>query len=229
MYVRWKMLKFIKTHIKILQLKLVDKFLSLPREFYSHLSPEKLQLLMTAETARQDRMLNALFGTFIPSAIISIILIFSLLYINPLLFLFTLIGLASVFLFHRILIKKSKLRSNQFHNAYNNFCQGILFISHKVDLIRTQATESYESLIQKRKIEGVFSTSIKMIKTNTLFKYMQENIMIALSIFLIFIGASLVVSKTLSIGELLSFYLIIGLLKSHLSTLSISTTRYYRR
>ncbi len=221
-YVRWKVLELVKTHIKNLQLRLVNKFLSLPRQFYSHLSPEKLQLIMTVETARQDGMINALFGTFIPSAIISIILILSLLYINPFLFLFTLIGLSSIFLFHRILISKSKLRSNQFHSAYNNFCQGILFISHKTDLIHTQATESYESLIQEKKIEAVFSTSIKMIKTNTLFKYIQENIMIVLSILLLFVGTFLVTSKVMSIGDLLSFYLIIGLLKSHLRTFSIS-------
>ncbi len=221
-YVRWKVLEFVKTHIKNLQIDLVNKFLSLPREFYSHLSPEKLQLIMTAETARQDGMINALFGTLIPSVIISGMLILSLAYINASLFFFTIIGLSSVFIFHKLIIRKSKVRTRQFHNAYNRFCQGILFISHKTDLIHTQATELYEYSNQKQNIEGVFSTSIKMIKTNTLFKYIQENIMITLSILLLFVGTFLVTSKTMSIGELLSFYLIIGLLKTHLRTVSIS-------
>ncbi|MDC1162019.1 ABC transporter ATP-binding protein [Tenacibaculum sp.] len=222
LYVRWKILEFVKIHIKNLQLSLVKKFLSLPRAFYSHLSPEKLQLIMTAETARQDGMINALFGTFLPSAIICIILIVFLFWINPFLFIVTLMGLSSVLIFHRLLINKSKISSNQFHNAYNNFCQGIMFISHKTDLIHTQATETYETLIQEKKIDAVRSTSIKMIKTNTLFKYIQENIMIILSILLLFAGAILVTSKTMSIGELLSFYLVIGLLKSHLRTFSVS-------
>ena len=57
-----------------------------------------------------------------------------------------------------------------------------------------------------------------MVKTNTLFTFIQENILMVLGIFLIFLGAKLVDMGTMSIGELLSFYLVLGLLKSHLSS-----------
>lgn len=222
LYVRWKILKFVKSTIKQLQIQLVDKFLSLPREQYTKFPPEKLHLIMTTETARQDSMINALFGTFLPSLIISFLLIICLFYINTYLSLFIFIGLAFVFLFHRLLSKKSKIRSKAFHNAYNLFSQGILFISHKTDLIHTQSTEIEELKNQSHKIEGVHTSSIQMIKTNTLFTYIQENIMIVLTVLLLLLGASLVLSNSMTIGELLSYYLIIGLLKTHLRTFAIS-------
>ncbi|MDH7445526.1 ABC transporter ATP-binding protein [Aquimarina sp. 2201CG14-23] len=221
-YIRWKVLELVKKHIKKLRIQLIDTYLSLPRKLYTQLSPEKLHVLLGIETERQDRMLNALFGTLIPSTIVSLILIASLLYISPTLFVYAFSGLVLIFLMHKVLANKSKLISNVFHKTFDEFYRGIMFISHKTDLIHNQATESYESTKQKRKIENVFISSVNMVKTNTLFRFAQENVMIILGVFLIFIGANMVTSNVLSVGELLSFYLVIGLLRSHMGVFSSS-------
>ena len=135
---RWEILNAVKLQIKILRGQLLETFIKLPRATYLQLSPEDLQLKIAVETERQDRLLNALFGVFLPTGIVAIALSLISLIISPFLFFITSFSFVFLFFIQKNLTRKSRRYTHKFHQTYDDFYQGITFLSHKIDLIHTQ-------------------------------------------------------------------------------------------
>lgn len=217
LFARWQILVSIKQHIKNLRTDLCATFLKMPRAHFLQIPIDKAQLVIVTETERQDRMLNGIFGVLIPSTILSITLLFALLYYSFALFLCAAISLIIILLLQKSLTKLLTKRTIVFQRSYDQLFKGIMFIGRNLELIHTHSTVKKEKENQEDKIETLYHASVKFVKASTLFQFIVENLLFTLVILLISVGSFLVNSGTISVGDLASSFLIIWLLRTQLT------------
>ena len=218
--IRWGVLRIVKEEVKELRNKITHHFLVLEKDAYVKMPKEKLQLVMMAEVERLDGLLNAVFGVIVPSMIVVGTLLLGLMYLDFLLFLYTAGLFLVLFILPRKMNTRAKKLSEKYHNAYDVLHNKLRFADTHFNLIHHKATKGKEGQELNYFIDNLYIASLKMVKHNTLFKFVYENMMVLIAITLVLIGANQVIAGAMSLGALISFYVVVGLLRSYVSSIS---------
>ena len=204
-----------KTGIKNLRVHMLDKVFSLPKKVYANMDLQDTHTVLVHDTSRVDNMANALLAIFIPSFLITIGLTAALVWVNWQLSLVLWAGAPVVYFVAYILGKKVKSRIFDFHRSIQTFSKGNDFILRKMDLSRIQSAEALE----KEKMEAVYEdlriTSGARTWMDEAYKMSQETLVTILSIGVLLIGGGAVIGGYMTMGEVLSFYFILFLLKKY--------------
>jgi ABC-type bacteriocin/lantibiotic exporter with double-glycine peptidase domain len=206
-----------KIAVKRLRLDLLAKLYTLPRSYYSRAEPGRLQTVVVQDTERLDRMTNALFGVVAPAAIITVALCSLLVFLNWFLFLAIVLFIPLLYVVQKMLWLKEQAYVKRFHRAFEAFNNGILFVLEKMDLTRIRAAESYEKDRRGKTIDDLHRTSVTMVKLHATYKYVQDAALLVASIIVLVLGGNAVASGGMTVGELLSFYVVIGLVRIQMS------------
>ncbi|MCZ6774977.1 MAG: ABC transporter ATP-binding protein [Ignavibacteria bacterium] len=222
LWTQYVTLKITKGAIQRFRDELLKRVFTFSRAYYSETDRKKLHANIVQDTHRLDNMSHALITRFLPALTISIALSGVLIYLNWFLFLTLTIIVPFLFLVSRSMGKVVRQRIRAFHRSFETFSKGMMFVLETLDLTKIQSAEQFEINRQRKHLEDLRLTSESMAWLNTAFNSINS-VMTALSSVIILIASGIAIAAgSMTIGGLVSFYVIVSLLKNHLKTISTS-------
>jgi len=167
-------------------------------------------------------MSNALVSLFLPALVTSVTLCGVLIYLNWFLSLISVITFPLLYLVSRPIGKMVRARIHKYHRSFENFSKGVLFVMQMMDLTKTQSAETVEIERQRKLLEDLRLSSGTMAWLNTAYSLIQNTIATISGVFILVIGGASVAWGSMTIGDLLSFYVAFGLFGNYLKTISSS-------
>ncbi|MDK1081710.1 MAG: ABC transporter ATP-binding protein [Anaerolineae bacterium] len=222
LYVRYTILDITKSVIKSLRSKILEFFYAIPYSSFTKVDRSRLHTIVVQDTERLDVMSNALVAIFLPSLAVSITLSMILLYLNWVLFL-VLFSLAPLlFIISRLIGRKVRARIFAFQRKFEVFSQGMLFVLQHMELTRSHSAMDTEINRQEVSFDKLRDTSLRMAWLATAYRNLQDGIVSVSIVLILIIGGGAVVMGWMSLGEILSFYVVIGLIRKHLHAITSS-------
>ena len=209
-------LKLTKHNITILRNNVIKKLYTISHAYYARSDIGHLQTNIVQDTERIDIMSNAIVSSILPSILVLLILIPVLIYLNIYLFLVLFAVLPIFYLTIKKLGKKVRNRISSYQGSFANFNKGILFLIESIDLTRFQSAERFEIEHQKENIEQLRITSFGMAWLSTAYKLLQEGLLSIVTILILIICGIAVLEGIMSIGEMISFYVVLAILRTFL-------------
>jgi ABC-type multidrug transport system fused ATPase/permease subunit len=219
LWIRHAALHVTKAVIVDLRTELLRRLYELPRSFYTAADLGRLHSVLVNDTERVDVMSNALVAMFLPALCTASALTVVLLYLDMRLSLL-LVVLAPVLLLLNRMTKKALFpRYEAFKRAFEEFSKGILFVVQSIDLTRAQTAERQELDRQQRHLGQLRTTSTELAWLDTFSSQTQGLLVLVITILILILGGREVAAGTLSVGTLLSFYVVVMMVSSHLRTM----------
>jgi ABC-type bacteriocin/lantibiotic exporter with double-glycine peptidase domain len=217
---RYLCLNATKRVIKKIRVRLINKLYLLPRSYYHYLDRGQLHTILVQDTERVDIMSNGLFCRFIPAVLTSLGLLVILVWMNWQLCSILAIAIPPILLLRQLLGRRFRQSLSSFRTAMENYSSGILFMLQTIDLTRLQTAESVELNRQNRRIESLRIHSHSVAWWDTAYNLAQTTTVTSVQVLLLIVGGITVIQKSMTIGELLSFYVATGMLAGYFNILS---------
>lgn len=212
-------LRITKTATMNVRDSLMDKCLRLSRAQYSQAERSHWQATIVHDSERVDAMNNAIMVQLLPASSAGMVLTAVLLYLDARLFLITAL-VAPVLLWSARAMKTAVVgMANAYRQAFRSFNKGVLFVLQAMDLTRSMAAEDFEADLQRGRIDALRRAGILLAWSNVAYSELQTVTVALIGILILIVGGSSVTTGTMSVGELLSFYVTLGLLSNQLRPL----------
>ncbi len=219
LWTRHLILKTTKIVVLRIREKLMQTLFDLPMGAYHLLDRAKTHANIVQNTERIDIMSNALAAEFFPSAILSLGLALFLLFTHWVLFFALVATMSLLILATRPISKKVSGATRRYQTAFDAFSRTVLFSLQKMETIHLYSAEKEEAEKQNQVFDRLRTVSSQMAWLNT-FYIQLKNCLFGLSgLVVLILGGALVIKQKMTIGDLLSFFLAIGLLRITLNTL----------
>lgn len=212
-------LTLIKSFICDLREKLLHKLIFLNATFYVNEDLEKIHSQIVHDTERLDNMAAALLTQLLPSIIVIFGLSWVLIYMNYILFILLIIFLPILALVGAKISKKLKLSIQVFHEDFAKFSAGVTFILKFYDLIKMSSAELKEFSKQKSLLFSVQKSSKNVAWNATAYNTIQGNLMVIGGFVILLLGGLQVMNGQISLGALVSFYVILNVTSSYFKTI----------
>jgi len=216
---RYLTLKIIKKAILRMRLKLLRKLLTLPRQAHRQGDYMHWHTTIVQDTERLDLMSNNSLTVLLPAVITTVCLVALLWHWNPLLLALMAVISPLAFIYNHFARRKLKYNTPLFLQAFEKFSKGILFIIRSLDLIHLQAGHQWEYLRQKDVIENLDHQSRRVAWLNSAYTLTQSNLLTIGKLILLVGGGWAVINQTVTIGELIGFYIASNLLQTALQSI----------
>jgi ABC-type multidrug transport system fused ATPase/permease subunit len=208
-------LNIIKQSIAHLRKSLIRSILSYSRLHLSQKDRDLLQSQVVQDTLRVDGLFSSILTQFIPGVLITVGLAVVLGSINVLLFILFLgltpvIGLLSIWI-----SRKFRKEVRAYHQSFSGFSKGISFILRFNELIHTSSAEAQEIGRQDASVDALRQSQKRAAWLSTLLGVMQRQTLMISGVVVLLVGGLFVISGTNTLGELISFYVAVGLVNSY--------------
>ena len=209
-----------KSAIQQFRSELIKKVYTFSRKFYSTADRRKLHTSIVQDSERLDYLSNALLTQALPAVAVGVALCGALIYINWILFLV----MASVAPFFYLVSRKvgKKVRQNvqAFHRSFEKFSGGMTFVLQALDLTKVQSAEQLEIARQSKTLDELRTTGSSMAWLYAVYHTVQNTIATSSGILVLIAGGVAIASGTMTLGELISFYVIVGMVRQQVNTIS---------
>ncbi|HEX2583098.1 MAG TPA: AGE family epimerase/isomerase [Chlamydiales bacterium] len=155
----------------------------------------------------------------LPAAIVSIAIAIFLFLINPWLAALLFLGLPIFFFGNQSIEKNMKQLSWINHQSHHRFGEGIRFLFDMMDLIQTQTAEKIESARQRENLVAMGSNLRKFFSAQMIYNLSQNFLIAIVSIVILVAGGMMVIKQKMLWGQLISFYIAVGMLKRYCQSL----------
>lgn len=208
-----------KRVIRALRTSLLSQAYAVCSPFAATADRAWLHTAIVNDTERVDVMSNALLVVMLPAAITSAVLTLALFVIN-----FWLAAVALVLLFLAmvpagLLGRTLRRHVTAFRKSFERFSQGILFALGSMELTRVRGAQDWEQRRQLDRAEDLRVVSGRMAWLATANRIVQSIGVSLCAIVTLVAGGSAVAAGRMSLGDLASFYFVLGMLGSALSSL----------
>jgi ABC-type bacteriocin/lantibiotic exporter with double-glycine peptidase domain len=208
--------RVVKRAITRLRHELLSTIYALPRDEYIRTDQAILHTRIVQDSERVDAMSDQVLVRILPALVTGGVLTLGLLILNPLLCLIIALGGVPVLLAERLLRRRVVPTMFAFRKAFEGYSSGTFFALRALDLTRTQTAEGYEQTRQREHIERVHRTSTTMIAGQAVWTTIQDANMLILTVVVLIVGGSLTMTDRLSIGGLLSAFVLMGLIRDQI-------------
>ena len=215
-------LKLTKQAVQRFRDELMKKLVFLSRDTYTEADRGVLHTRIVQDTERLDIMSNALIVQLIPSLLGGLLLCVLLAVLNGILFATLFLIMPLLYGLSRLLGRRVRSSVRSYHRSFERFSKGVFFIIQMFDLLRIQAAESLELKRQRSKVEDLRVSSEAMALWNTAYVLVQDTVIAVAGVVVLVVGGISVSRGTMSLGDLISFYVAMGLLKNFFRMLSVS-------
>lgn len=215
--VRWIALRVTKRVVHAIRRQLVDRLLEWPRARFDQADPERLQVQIVQDSERVDEMTAALLSQLVPNAIISLALVSILAWWNVRLVVGLLLLAPVWYGAQRWLRPGMEQRRRRFRAAFEEWNRRIRFLILQADLVRWQTAAALERERLHETIARLDVNSRRMAFLDTVHGAVQNQMVLIASIGLLTLGGAAVIEGRLSVGQLLAFYVALGLLRGTLA------------
>ncbi|MFO1520297.1 MAG: ABC transporter ATP-binding protein [bacterium] len=209
-------LKITKIAIQRFRSELIEKIYRVDKQERMRADPERLHTVIVQDTERLDIMTNALISQLIPGAVVSLGLSAILCYLNARMFL-VLVALGPVLVaVSKLLGRRVNERVRRFRWSFEDFSRQTRFALEKMDLIRLHSAEEREKTRQHGAARELRLSSGRMAWLDTAYGLLQNMGVMAAGTVILIVGGMAVIRKQMTVGDLLSFYVAVDLLKDQL-------------
>jgi ABC-type multidrug transport system fused ATPase/permease subunit len=208
-------LKIITQSIANLRKSLTRSILSYTRLHLSQKDRELLHSQVVLDSMRIGNMITSILTSFIPGVLITVGMVVVLGSINITLFILFLSFSPVIALLSTWLGKKYRKGVLAYHNSFSEFSKGISFVLRFNELIHTQSAEIQEIEHQDALINDLQKSKTHAIWLSTLLGITQRQALMISGVVVLLIGGRFVILGTNTLGELISFYVAIGLVNSY--------------
>lgn len=214
---RYLSLNQTKMVIRDIREELLVRCYSFSRSFYGKADLAKLHASIVQDTQRLDVMSNAIIALFLPSLIVAAAVFGVLIHISLSLSLIMVCTIPPLYLMNRIFVKNRRINwIKASHRSFEKFSTGVLFVLHMMDLTRIQTAERVELERQKKYLEDVRLTSQSNALLFAAYQSIQNGILAVSGIIILIVGGMAVGSGKITLGSLISFYVVMTLMSSHM-------------
>jgi ABC-type bacteriocin/lantibiotic exporter with double-glycine peptidase domain len=173
-------------------------------------------------TFARGLMNNAIISKALPALVIVLGLVVVLIYLNLLLFIILVLSILPLFYFSRQSKNKIQKQVGIYHRSLEKLSKGMLFILQSIDLIRNQTAENFEINKQKSIHNEMRVRSFDLVWFDAIYQAVMNSAVSISGIIIMVIGGIAVGVEIMSIGELLSFYVVVAFLRNYLSSVMYS-------
>lgn len=220
---RYVTLRSTKIVTRGLREDLFRKLYSFSRNFYDKGDRSRLHSTIVQDSERVDVMSNALVAQMMPSLFTSVAIGLVLLYLNWTLAIVLIALLPLVVLTNRWFQPALKSSADRFRRSFDSFSSGVLFVVDTIDLARVQSAEKSELARQDKSLEDLRIKSGHVSWLQTAYGLAQTNVSIMGSVAILAGGGYAVANGSMTLGELMSFYVVVGLLRSQVTSMAGAT------
>ena len=217
LWMRYLALKVIKQAIRDYRDELLNRVFAFSRTYYGEVDAARMHSLIVQDTERVDVMSNALLSQIIPALVIGAGVGVMLAYLNWFLFLILLSLGPLLYFIGRAISKKVRQHTQDFRQSFESFSKGILFVLQSLDLTRIQTAEEFEIARQRKLFDEVRVSSGSMSWFQAAYGLAQNTLLSVAGVLILVIGGRAVGLGRMTLGDLLSFYVAMGLMRSYLS------------
>jgi ATP-binding cassette, subfamily B, bacterial len=215
-------LKTVKTAILKLRAQIVNKLYLFSRSFYDTANISKLHTVVVQDTNRLDFSSNIVISSLIPALIISIALCCILMFLNIKLFLLIIIMAPLITFFGRLSGNRIKVWTNKSHRLFESITIGLLSVLRIMNLTVQRSSEKYETDIQLKNLTMFRDVSFKHAWVISIHHSLQNSLIAFSGVLVLVVGGIMVINEVISLGNLVSFYVATGMLKTQMSIITRS-------
>jgi ABC-type multidrug transport system fused ATPase/permease subunit len=206
----------VKRAIARLRGDVLASILALPRADYVAADLGGLQANIVQDTERLDAMSDQAIGQLLPALVTVATLLVALIVISPFMALVVIATALPIVPLGRALRARARVRFRRFRRALEAYSTGTLFVLRAFDLIRAHHAEAYESRRQGERIAELEESSAEVNAGNARWAAIEDMIASAGAVLVLVIGGAAVATDRLSLGECVSAFVIIALLRDYL-------------
>ena len=199
--------------------ELLKRCYAFSRSYYSKTDQGRMHASIVQDTERLDVMTNALLALFLPALFITIAFSAVLVYLNWRLFLILITTLPFLIILSKVMGRRTRKKVYDFHRSFEMFSKGMLFVLKMMDFTRIQTAENFEIQRQKKHIHNLRITSGRMAWLISAHRTVQGIIIAITGVIIFIVGGRAIAMGHMTLGELISFYAVFSLLRSHMHTL----------
>jgi ABC-type multidrug transport system fused ATPase/permease subunit len=213
---RWLSLQATKRAITRLRARLIDKILMLPRPYFDWSDLGTLHATIVQDSERLDEMANALVSVLLPAAVISVALGATLFVLDPLLAALLLCATPALVLISRRLAPRVRSLTTRWQHAFDTFSSQTQLALRGITLIKLHGAEGIEGERRRRQVAELGEAGRSMAWWQSLYTLLSGAIAAAIGVIVLVAGGVAVAEDRVSLGDLISFYAVLGLLRSQL-------------
>lgn len=210
---RWLAVKASKTSITALRAALLRKIFSLPRSYFDRADLGKLHSIVVIDSERVDNMTNAIVTLFLPATVISVALIATLFTFDPLLAGVLLCSVPVMAVLSRYLSLKLRGRTHEWHRAFESFSSETHVALRNITLTKLLAAEQLEVESRARKLGDLSDAGARRAWLESAYPQVNNAIGAIAAVVVLVIGGLSVAHGNMTLGDLISFYAVLGLLR----------------
>ena len=232
---RWYSVRATKRAVTTLRRELIAKLYALPSAYFDRTDDGRLHATIVQDTERLDVMTNGLIGLVIPAATITLALSVAMFILDPLLAALIVLTVPVLILIGRLLGNRLRAQTRRWQDSFDVFSSKTQLVLRGMSLVTLHGTEEDELDRREREIADLGETGRAVVWLQSAYALMQGSFAAAGGVFVLVVGGALVADDRMSLGDLLAFYALLGLMRNQLygviSTLPhvISGTESLRR
>jgi ATP-binding cassette, subfamily B, bacterial len=201
-----------------LRSRLVGKVYSLPRAYFDRSDLGTLHATIVQDSDRLDLMAIALVSVLMPVAVITVALSITLIVIQPVLAALLLVIIPALIVMARTLNKLVRRRTRRWQRAFDAFSTQTQLALRSLTLTKLHGAEQHELERQTVKIAELGDARTSMAWAQALHTQLNGVIAAAGGVIVLVVGGVAVANGSMSMGDLISFYAVLGLLRNQLLT-----------
>lgn len=205
-------LRIIKRAVARLRNDMVHVVHGLSWTFLANSDTDRLHTRIVQDTERVDTMCSALLSNLVPAAFSGLALALILFWLNPLLLLLGACLLPLVWIAGRLTGRLVKRRVHAFQRAFETYSKGMRFVLQHLDLTRLTGHEAGEARRQAGLIDDLRRGGVSMAMGFAVHNQVQSSVVGLAGIAVLVAGGAAVAQQSMTLGDLLAFYVAAGLL-----------------
>jgi ATP-binding cassette, subfamily B, bacterial len=200
--------------------RLLEQLYLLPRSWHDRHGTAHVHSLLVQDTGRVELMVEEFVSRLYPAAVIGVALGILALVLSPLLFALVLVGVPLPFALARFTGRRFRGRVRTWQDALERYSAAAQQSLRAMTLTKAHGAERYELERRRAEIDALAEAGQSMVWAQGAYIAVQ-NAVSAVAGSLVLIGGGIAVSeRSITLGELLSFYAVMALLLRQLATLA---------
>ncbi len=199
-----------------LRIRLIGKVLFLPRAYFDRSDLGTLHATIVQDTDRLDLMTISLVSILMPVVVISVALSATLVVIQAQLAALLLVIIPVLVVLTRTLNRRVRARTRRWQRAFDAFSTQTQLALRSITLTKLHGAERSEVERQSIKIDELGEARMAMSWAQALHTQLNGIIAAAGGVVVLVVGGIAVAHGTMSMGDLISFYAVLGLLRNQL-------------
>ena len=219
LWARHTVLRVTKAGITRVRERLIAKLLSLPRWWFDRHATGTLHSTVVQDSERLDLMGNAIAAQLLPGVVVSSALGVALLVLNPLLFAVLLTTGPIMVLLARTIGQSVRKATRRWQRSFDRFSSDTQIALRTITLTKVHAVEEPEFERRRPTIADLSEAGRRMAWLQTAYTILGGSVAATSGVVVLVVGGAAVADGTMTLGDLISFYALVALLRGQASAI----------